>query len=184
MAVIYLFCTLQPHEDHYGHVLAKTEREYAEDHHFEPVSARAGLIKAKHNRRKRRQQRRQRLSRLMKAASNFSLDSSKTDKTAKTDKSSDMDADVSDQEVDVEPFGEHMAIPISDLSSPITAYSPPGIFVAQTSLSEIGDIPISSDSAPVTYRPEPDDGDIALHEFQASTSSGQVLIPGSKETDV
>ena len=181
--MLYFLCILQPHEDHYGHVLAMTEREYAEDHHFEPVSARAGLIKAKHNRRRRRQQRRQRLSRLMKAASNFSLDSSKTDKTAKTEKSSDADADVSDQDVD-EPFGEHMAIPISDLSSPITSYSPPAIFVAQTSLSEIGDIPFSSDSAPVAYRPEPEDGDIALHDFQASISSGQVLIPGSKETDV
>lgn len=161
-----------------------TERENAEDHHFEPVSARAGLIKAKHNRRKIRQLRRQRLSRLIKAASNFSLDSTRTDKTAKTEKSSDVDADVSDQDVDVEPFGEQMAIPISDLSSPIAAYSPPVIFTPQTPVADIGDIPVSSNTAPMTYRPDHESigGDIILQDLRAS--SGQVLIPGSKETDV
>lgn len=172
----------QPHEDHYGHVLAMTDRENAEDHHFEPVSARAGLIKAKRNRRKIRRLRRQRFSRLMKAASNFSLDSSRTDKTGKTEKSSDVDADVSDQ--DIEPFGDQMAIPISDLSSPIAGYSPPAIFTHQTSITEIGDIPISSSAAPVTYRPgmEEDNAAIVLSEFQKEDSP--IVLQTSKETDV
>ena len=160
-----------------------TERENAEDHHFEPVSARAGLIRAKHNRRKNRRLRRQRLSRLMKAASNFSLDSTKTDKTGKTEKSSEADADVSDQ--DIEPFGEHMAIPMSD-RSPLAAYSPPAfssVVVADMADSEVGDIPFSSNEAPVTYRlgPEEDTG-YTLREF--TQPRGGVVLQASKETDV
>ena len=173
---------LQPHEDHYGHVLAMTERDNAEDHHFEPVSTRAGLIKAKHNRRKTRRLRRQRLSRLMKAASNFSLDSTRTDKTAKTEKSSEADADVSDQEI--EPFGEQMAIPISDLSSPITAYSPPAVFEPHISISEIGDIPFSSDAAPMTYRPMLEEGGTAIMLREDQASGSDILLLKSKETDV
>lgn len=173
----------QPHEDHYGHVLAMTERENAEDHHFEPVSARAGLIKAKHNRRKRRRLRRQRISRLMKGASNLSLDSSKTDKTARTEKSSEAaDADVSDQEA--EPFGEQIAISISD-HSPL--YSPAAVFSSEVpiEITEIGDIPFSSDVAsdPVAYRPGPEgDTDVAMREFRPA--HGQVVFQTSKETDV
>ena len=158
-----------------------TERENAEDHHFEPVSARAGLIKARHNRRKLRRLRRQRFSKLVKGASNFSLDSTRTDKTAKTEKSSDADADVSDQ--DIEPFGEHMAIPISDLSSPMTAYSPPAVYTPHTSVVDIGDIPISETSAPLVYRPESAEGaDILLKEV--NVSHGPILLRTSKETNV
>ena len=171
----------QPHADHYGHVLAMTERENPEDHHFEPVSARAGLIKAKHNRRKLRRLRRQRFSKLVKGASNFSLDSTKTDKTGKTEKSSEADADVSDQET--EPFGEHMAIPISDLSSPITAYTPPAVFSPYTSVADVGDIPISENSAPIVYRPESTEGaDILLTE--RTVRLVPVILEDSKETDV
>ena len=159
-------------------MLATTERENAEDHHFEPVSARAGLIKAKHNRRKLRSLRRQRFSKLVKGASNFSLDSTKTDKTAKTEKSSEADADISDQ--DTEPFGEQMAIPISDLSSPIIAYTPPAVLTPRIS---VGDIPISDTSAPLVYRPESSEGaDIMLKEV--NVSPGPVILQSSRETDV
>ena len=171
----------QPHADHYGHVLAMTERENAEDHHFEPVSARAGLIKARHNRRKLRRLRKQRFSKLVKGASNFSLDSTRTDKTARTEKSSEADADVSDQEI--EPFGEHMSIPISDLSYPITAYSPPAVFTPHTLAADVGDIPVSETDAPIVYRPEAmESTDIMLDELSAS--HGQVILQTSKETDV
>lgn len=159
-------------------MLATTERENSEDHHFEPVSARAGLIKAKHNRRKLRRLRRQRFSKLVKGASNLSLDSSKTDKTAKTEKSSEADADISDQ--DTEPFGEQMAIPISDLSSPITAYTPPAVMTPRTS---VGDIPISDTSAPLVYMPESSEGaDILLQDV--NVHQGLVILQSSKETDV
>lgn len=151
-----------------------TERENAEDHHFEPVSARAGLIKAKRNRRKIRQLHRQKLSRLMKAASNISLDSSRT---AKTEKSSEADADISDQQI--EPFGEQMAIPVSDLGSPVATYTPPTIFIPRSSVTEIGDIPISGNLVPMTYRPEFEDDIVAL-----KPSHGQVILRSSKETDV
>lgn len=160
-----------------------TERENAEDHHFEPVSARAGLIRAKHNRRRRRRLRRQRFSWLTKGTSNLSLDSSKTDKTGRTEKSSEAaDADVSDQEI--EPFGEQIAIPLSD-RSPL--YSPAAIFSSEVpiEITEIGDIPFSSDIAsdPVAYRPELEgDADIAMREFRPP--HGQVVLQTSKETDV
>ena len=159
-------------------MLATTERENAEDHHFEPVSARAGLIKAKHNRRKLRRLRRQRFSKLVKGASNFSLDSTKTDKTAKTEKSSEADADISDQ--DTEPFGEQMAIPISDLSSPITAYTPPVVLTPRTS---VGDIPIPDNSDPVVYRPESLEGADILSK-EVNVSPGPVVLQSSRETNV
>lgn len=159
-------------------MLATTERENSEDHHFEPVSARAGLIKAKHNRRKLRRLRRQRFSKLVKGASNLSLDSTKTDKTAKTEKSSEADADISDQ--DTEPFGEQMAIPISDLSSPITAYTPPAVMTPRTS---VGDIPISDSSAPLVYMPESSEGaDILLQDV--NVHQGPLILQSSRETDV
>lgn len=162
-------------------MLATTERENADDHHFEPVSARAGLIMAKHNRRKRRRLHRQRFSKLVKGTSNFSLDSTKTDKTAKTEKSDEGDADISDQ--DTEPFGEQMAIPISDLSSPITAYSPPPVITPHTSIVDVGDIPISDITAPLVYRPESSEGvDILLQEV--NVSPGPVILQSSRETDV
>lgn len=159
-------------------MLATTERENSEDHHFEPVSARAGLIKAKHNRRKLRRLRKQRFSKLVKGASNLSLDSTKTDKTAKTEKSSEADADISDQ--DTEPFGEQMAIPISDLSSPITAYTPPAVMTPRTS---VGDIPISDTSAPLVYMPESSEGaDILLQDV--NVHQGPAILQSSRETDV
>jgi hypothetical protein len=114
----------------------------------------------------------------VKGASNYSLDSTRTDKTGKTEKSSEADADISDQ--DTEPFGEQMAIPISDLSSPITAYTPPAVLTPRTS---VGDIPISDTSAPVVYMPEPSEGaDILLQEVDMSP--GPVFIQDSRETDV
>lgn len=59
---------MQPHEDHFGHVLSTTDREI-EDHHFEPVSVRRDIIHAKHRARRNKVRRRRHLSNLMKASS-------------------------------------------------------------------------------------------------------------------
>ena len=59
---------MQPHEDHFGHVLSTTDREI-EDHHFEPVSVRRDIIRAKHRARRNKVRRRRHLSNLMKASS-------------------------------------------------------------------------------------------------------------------
>ena len=118
----------------------------------------------------------------MRGASNFSLDSSRTDKTARTEKSSEVDGDVSDQEV--EPVGEQIAISLSD-RSPL--YSPHAVFSIEVpvEITEVGDIPFSSDIAPdpVAYRPEPEgDTDIAMREIRPP--QGKMVLQTSKETDV
>lgn len=82
---MYHFPPTQPHEDHFGHVLASHDREHAEDHHFEPVNYRRDIIRTKHARRKNRKRRQRQLQQLMHTTSTNSIDSGRTEADAVPD---------------------------------------------------------------------------------------------------
>lgn len=114
---------LQPHEDHFGHVLASHDREHAEDHHFEPVNYRRDIIKAKHATRKNRRRRRRQLHNLMGTGSSASIDGSRADKAetqslAETDDVPDVPMPVSEfpEDYEYKELDDEVAIPLEELA--------------------------------------------------------------------
>lgn len=122
VVIMSFFLLQQPHEDHFGHVLASHDRESAEDHHFEPVNYRRDIIATKHANRKVHRRRKTRLQTLMRGPSSYSFDSAKIDQPEssmppldETDDVPDIPFPVAEAELEIDSKMEELSIPMTEI---------------------------------------------------------------------